>query len=99
MRKFDERIAASIGLAFGLLISGCGTGYIPVKEYASTNIPPSRFKVVSSDYYYMQSPAQNVSLVVFSDTEGTNDFLIATSMHGMTMMYIPKPVKVLEDKK
>ena len=89
--------------AFGMLVlfgtAGCNREYVPVQNYASTNSPPSRFKVVSSDYYNMACPGVNIMATVLMDTQGTNDILVMSSEHGLDMMYIPKPVKQLEENK
>jgi hypothetical protein len=47
----------------------------------------------------MGYPAANFSTTVLTDTYGTNDILVVDSQNGLAMMYIPKPVKQLEDNK
>lgn len=97
---FTTYAIALVGMfAIALLCTGCDRELVPVQTYASTNTPPSRFKVVSSDYYNMQFPGVNLMATVLMDTHGTNDILVVSSEHGLTMMYIPKPVKQLEDNK
>jgi hypothetical protein len=78
-------------------LTGCDYETVTPKNYASTNAPPSRFKVVSSDYYHMGENTPDFTLTVLSDTQGTNDFVVVNSMHGLAIMYTPKPVKQLED--
>ena len=78
--------------------NGCDYDTITPKDYTSTNSPPSRFHVESSDMYHMQF-SLNMTITVFSDTQGTNDFMVIQDGNGLTTMYIPKPVKQLEDWK
>lgn len=101
--SFKTVAISLVMFAFGMLVlfgtAGCDREYVPVHTYASTNTPPSRFKVVSSDYYNMGYPAENFSTTVLTDTYGTNDILVVDSQNGLAMMYIPKPVKQLEENK
>jgi hypothetical protein len=59
-------IPALFFLCVGLM--GCDYQSVPVKNYASTNSPPSRFQVVSSDFYHMGNMTPDLTLTVFSDT-------------------------------
>ena len=101
--SFKTVAISLVMFAFGMLVlfgtAGCNREYVPVQNYASTNSPPSRFKVVSSDYYNMACPGVNIMATVLMDTQGTNDILVMSSEHGLDMMYIPKPVKQLEENK
>lgn len=86
-------------LSLMLLCTGCNYETVASRYYASTNSPPNRFKVMSSDYYCMEVGTPDISVTVFNDTQGTNDFMVVNSMNGLAVMYIPKPVKQLENNK
>jgi hypothetical protein len=45
----------------------------------------------------MNSPLPIMSLTLITDTQGTNEILIVSDGRGLAMMYVPKPVKQLED--
>lgn len=62
-------------------------------NHAVTNVPPARFKFVSSEYYYPPGSANGFSFTILSDTKGTNDIAIIHSYHGITTLYLPKPVE------
>ena len=98
--KWMERCGLSVG-TFALLLTvmmllGCSES-VPVTDYSTDKSSPSRFKVVSSECYHMNSPLPIMSLTLITDTQGTNEILIVSDGRGLAMMYVPKPVKQLED--
>jgi hypothetical protein len=90
-------LPALLFLCIGL--AGCKYESVPVTDYNTTNAAPSRFKVVSSEYYHMNGLSGNMSVTLLTDTQGTNEILIINNGHGIAMMYVPKPVKQLEENK
>jgi hypothetical protein len=95
--------ACLLGVLFMLLVvigAGCDRELIQVRDYASTNSPPSRYKVMSCDYYRTDSVVPTFTIFTFTDTEGTNDYMIVSTEHGLsTPIVVPKPIKVVEDWK
>lgn len=80
------------------IMAGCDRELVPTRDYASTNSPPSRYKVVSSDYYRPDGLPPNFTIIVFTDTQGTNDYMLVETEHGLsTPIVVPKPMKVVED--
>jgi hypothetical protein len=81
--------------------SGCNVpNTIPVNDYTKTNLMGSRFTFVSSDYYRINCNAANFAVTVLSDAKGTNDILVTTCTGGgVSVIYIPKPIKQLESNR
>lgn len=85
MKNMKKSILSLVGCI--LLCVGCDLETVPATTYTS-NLTSSRFKVVSSVYYRLESPDPNLTVTVFTDTQGSNDFVVVNSIHGLSTLPI-----------
>jgi len=75
-------------------------GCKPTEPTVENTLQPGRFRIKSADYCKIPNVAENFALTVLTDTQGTNDLVVATTPSGgVHMLYIPKPIKQLEDNR
>lgn len=87
------------GIIGTALLAGCDFQTVPIQNYATTNAVPSRYKVVSSDYYHVDAPGANFQINTVVDTQGTNYYMIVENSTGggIAIVPVPAPVRVAED--
>jgi hypothetical protein len=69
------------------LLDGCDASTVKTIETQPTN----RFLVRSAEYVRVRGQAPNISIYIVEDTQGTNNFLLVDTQHGVSMKAINKP--------